>query len=87
MKIVRVKRNWLGGVVIALCDVQGNYVSGEFFVLPGKKDVVAKQLAAIIGEFRKDPLIVGIMEDLQRFCVQHGVSVDPKWRTYRVPQK
>ena len=84
MKIVLIKRNWLGGWVLSLYDLSAKVcVGNEYFILPGKDDVVAKQLAVFLGEFSKDILVVGIMENLKALCVKCGVTVDPRWRIYR----
>ncbi len=88
MKIVLIKRDWLGGWVLSLYDLGARvYVGSECFILPGRDDVVAKQLAAALSEFSKDILVVGIMDNLKALCVKYGVTVNPKWRTHRVSPK
>jgi len=88
MKIVRIKRNWLGGWILSLYDLGAKeYVGSECFILSGRDDVVAKQLAAAFSEFSKDIMVVGIMDNLKALCVKYGVTVNPRWRTHHVPSK
>lgn len=87
-KIVRIKEERLGGHILALYDLDGKiYVGGEYFVLPGKDDIVAKQLAAILGDFGRDIFVVGVMQDLRDLCARYGVAVSSKWRIYGAPRK
>ncbi len=87
MKIVLIKRSWLGGWVLSLYDLGASkYVGNELFILPGNDDLVAKQLTAVLGEFGKDARVVGIMDTLKELCARYGVAVNPKWRTHRVPK-
>lgn len=88
MKIVRIKKKWLGGWILSLYDLGAKeYVGSEHFILPGRDDIVAKQFAATFSDFSKDVLVVGIMDDLKALSVEYGVTPNPKWRIHHVPPK
>lgn len=82
MKIARIKGERLGGWIVALYDLQvKNYVGFEIFILPGKEEAVARQLASALTQFGNSGC-GGIMQDLCSLCDQHDVPVNPDWTVY-----
>lgn len=88
-KVIRIKEERLGGNILALFDLdQKTYDNGEFLVLPSVKPaVIARQLMAVLGEFGRNPLVVGVTEDLKALCVRYGVVLNPKWRVFPLSRR
>lgn len=82
MRIARIKGPKLGGWIVALWGLEERkYVGIEIFVLPGSKEAVARQLAAVLGQFERSGA-KGILQDLNDLCKQYGVAVNPQWTLY-----
>jgi hypothetical protein len=86
VRIARIKRPKLGGWIVALWSLEeGTYVGVEMFILPGSKEAVSRQLAAVLGQFERSGAR-GILQDLSDLCKQYDVAINPEWTLYVLQQ-
>lgn len=87
MRIVRIKGEKLGGWIVAIYDIAAkNYVGFEIFILPGSKEVIARQLTAALGQFERFG-VTGVLNDLVDLCKQYGVDINPEWKIYTMQKR